>query len=178
MTAAGRSTVTRIAVSGIAAVILVVRSLKPLWMPSDAVSVGLLIIVALPWLSALIEEAEFPGGWKFKFWDLERKTEAIRQVAEETTRRLDRLILSSLSDRLRKELQDFSDGVHTPVRIIDAYTHELWHLHNLGYIRFRPRCAGFDDLPRDRDIDLLEYMEITPLGREYLELAKSAQDVP
>jgi tetratricopeptide (TPR) repeat protein len=39
----------------------------------DAISIGLIILAFLPWLSELIESAEFPGGWKVKF----RKSESI-----------------------------------------------------------------------------------------------------
>ena len=38
----------------------------------DAISLGLIIVAILPWLSSLIESAEFPGGWKIKFRDIER----------------------------------------------------------------------------------------------------------
>jgi hypothetical protein len=37
----------------------------------DLVTTILLIIAILPWFSTLIESAEFPGGWKVKFRDVE-----------------------------------------------------------------------------------------------------------
>ncbi len=33
----------------------------------DAVSIGLLLVGILPWLSSLFDTVEFPGGWKFHF---------------------------------------------------------------------------------------------------------------
>jgi hypothetical protein len=36
----------------------------------DSVTLGLLIVGVLPWLSELIESAKFPGGWEVKFRDV------------------------------------------------------------------------------------------------------------
>ncbi|MCF5946695.1 hypothetical protein L2249_25705, partial [Xanthomonas perforans] len=36
----------------------------------DLVTLGLMIVAVLPWLSELIESAKFPGGWEVKFRDL------------------------------------------------------------------------------------------------------------
>jgi hypothetical protein len=36
----------------------------------DAITLGLIIVVVLPWLSELIESAKFPGGWEVKFRDV------------------------------------------------------------------------------------------------------------
>lgn len=43
----------------------------------DAVTLGLLVVCVLPWLSSLIESAEFPGGWKIKFRDLAAAAEKV-----------------------------------------------------------------------------------------------------
>ncbi len=42
----------------------------------DAVSIGLLIVILVPWMSGLFETLEFPGGWKIKFRELERVASA------------------------------------------------------------------------------------------------------
>jgi hypothetical protein len=154
-----------------------VRCIRSEWIPNDGISAGLLLVAALPWLVAIVEEAEILGG-KIKFRELKRETEELRQSAKETRNRLDRLILASLSPRLVKELYDFANRVRGPVRHTNAYLQELWFLHNCGYIQFLPHCAGFDEIPRDRDIELLEYMEFTPLGAEYLNLRTLVHDDP
>ena len=43
----------------------------------DAITLGLIVIAILPWLSSLIESAEFPGGWKIKFRDIEAAGEKV-----------------------------------------------------------------------------------------------------
>ena len=37
----------------------------------DAITLGLLIVAVLPWLTSLIESAKFPGGWEVKFRDVQ-----------------------------------------------------------------------------------------------------------
>lgn len=54
----------------------------------DAISLGLIIVAILPWLSSLIESAELPGGWKIKFRDIERagaKITAEEEIPSTTT---------------------------------------------------------------------------------------------
>ena len=36
----------------------------------DAITLGLIVVAILPWLSELIESAKFPGGWEVKFRDV------------------------------------------------------------------------------------------------------------
>lgn len=71
------ATVTRISLSVIALFGLVARLIWP-ELKIDAVTLGLLILAVLPWLSPglarlspVYESLEFPGGWKAKFRDLE-----------------------------------------------------------------------------------------------------------
>ena len=53
---------------------IVLAALRLIW-PSlqiDMVTIGLLVVAILPWLSSILESAKFPGGWEIKFRDLER----------------------------------------------------------------------------------------------------------
>jgi len=50
----------------------------------DLITTILLVIAILPWFSTLIESAEFPGGWKVKFRDLESAGNKITGVEEST----------------------------------------------------------------------------------------------
>jgi hypothetical protein len=43
----------------------------------DSITLGLLVIAVLPWLSALIKSAELPGGWKVEFQDVAQAGEKI-----------------------------------------------------------------------------------------------------
>lgn len=68
----------------------------------DAITLGLIIVAILPWISSIIESAEFPGGWKVKFRDIE---EAGRKVTGEVPSQ-DRIISA---DMLRLQLDAAED---------------------------------------------------------------------
>lgn len=55
----------------IGALILVAAHLIWPSLTIDAITLGLLIVAVLPWLSAIIESAKFPGGWEIKFRDIQ-----------------------------------------------------------------------------------------------------------
>ncbi len=76
------SNITRlkIAISVIALVAITLRVLFPS-LKIDAITLGMLLVAVLPWLSALLESAKFPGGWEIKFRDLQ---EAAQQVTSDS----------------------------------------------------------------------------------------------
>ncbi len=70
----------RVAVSVGAAAIIVVRVIWP-DINIDAITLGLLALLVLPWLSPLIKSAELPGGWKVEFRDLQEAAATITAQA-------------------------------------------------------------------------------------------------
>jgi hypothetical protein len=47
----------------------------------DAITLGLVIVAVLPWLSKLIESAKFPGGWEIKFRDVQSAVQKVMSDA-------------------------------------------------------------------------------------------------
>lgn len=47
----------------------------------DAITFGFFIAITLPWLSDFIKSAEFPGGWKLEFRDLQSAGDKITKGA-------------------------------------------------------------------------------------------------
>lgn len=45
----------------------------------DVITFGLIVLAVLPWLSKLIKKAEFPGGWKVEFQDVQAAGAKITQ---------------------------------------------------------------------------------------------------
>jgi len=43
----------------------------------DVITLGLIIVALLPWLSVLIESAKFPGGWEVKFRSLQSAAQKV-----------------------------------------------------------------------------------------------------
>lgn len=83
----------KIAVSVIAGLLIIARILLP-DITVDSVTVGLLFIAILPWVMEVIESLEFPGGYKLKFRELEKK----QQQQSEDIRRIKFLISHFVSD--------------------------------------------------------------------------------
>jgi hypothetical protein len=61
----------RIAISATAVLLGVVHVVWP-GLSVDAVTLGLLVVAMLPWLTPLVKSLELPGGWKIEFRDLQR----------------------------------------------------------------------------------------------------------
>jgi len=66
----GKNTELKIAISVCALLVIAARIVWP-GIRLDAVTLGLVTIGVLPWFSALIKSAEFPGGWKIEFQDVQ-----------------------------------------------------------------------------------------------------------
>jgi hypothetical protein len=69
---------------GISIAALLIALAHLLW-PSltiDAITLSLLFIALVPWLSPVFKSLKFPGGWEIQFQELEKKVDTI--VAKET----------------------------------------------------------------------------------------------
>lgn len=51
----------------------------------DSITLALLVVAVLPWLSSLIESAKFPGGWEVRFRDLQAAGNEIIETAPPAT---------------------------------------------------------------------------------------------
>lgn len=58
--------IIKIIISSIALIAVAVHMFFPT-LTIDTVTIGLLLVGILPWLSSLFDTVEFPGGWKFHF---------------------------------------------------------------------------------------------------------------
>jgi hypothetical protein len=69
-------TVLKTAMSIVAVAAIVSRLIWP-WLKLDAITLGLLVVAAIPWLSGLFDSLEFPGGWKLVYRKLQTVGEKI-----------------------------------------------------------------------------------------------------
>src|SRR5215469_5628533 len=67
----------------------------------DAITLGLLVIMILPWLPTLIESAVFPGGWELTFRKIEKEQNTQRDQIKSTKFVIERLITPYESGHLR-----------------------------------------------------------------------------
>lgn len=97
--------VIKYVVTVFALALVIVRQFNPTLLPDDTITIAPLIVAILPWMPALVGSAEFPGGWKFEFRELEAKTAKLQQEVEATRRRIDNLVITSISPRTLGNLE-------------------------------------------------------------------------
>ena len=111
-------------------------------------------------------------GWKFEFRELEAKTAKLQQEVEATRRRIDNLVITSISPRKHGDLQKIASRNFRPYFLGTGLSRELSYLENIGYINFK--CKGIDDIPQNghepEELNLADFVEITAFGEEYLAL--------
>ena len=66
----------RLLISAIALTLLLLRFIRPN-LPIDATTVGLLVVLLLPWCGSLIKSAKLPGGWEVTFREVDKAGEKI-----------------------------------------------------------------------------------------------------
>ena len=165
-------TLVRVIVSAGALIALGVRYYRPYFLVSDALTLGLLVVVILPWAGYLFDSAELPGGWKFKFRELEKKTDALQDQAEKSRQRIDSLLIASMSPLALSNLQKLASGNFGSFYRGQGLTWQLLYFASIGYISFK--CRGIDEIPVNGEepvkLNLSDYVDITDFGREYLAL--------
>ncbi len=85
----------RLAISLISIGVIITRLIWPN-LNIDYMTLGLLIIAVLPWLTSIIESAEFPGGWKIKFRDIEEAARIAENIPIEPKEKEEKESLSYL----------------------------------------------------------------------------------
>src|SRR5947207_1124643 len=128
--------------SGLGLALFVIRTWKPGFLPSDAMGLALLVLIALPWLDVLIKAAELPGGWKIEFRDLQQKVELQQEI-------INNLVRYSMSASIFHHLCGLA--LLYQYRYIDSETNrrELYFLRDNGFIM--PKGRSFLDFGADQN---------------------------
>jgi len=161
------SPVLRYSVTLGAVVLLLVRFFRPNILPADAITIALLIAALFPWIPSLVSSAEFPGGWKFVFRELEAKTSRLQEDVDA----LRFLITGFVSQFEIVHLRKLATDEHFPFvrgeRKDDRFVNELIRLWDFGLIA-KKNVDTLWDIPLSGN--LKDYVEITQRGRDYLKL--------
>lgn len=146
----------------------------------DSITLGLAVLAILPWSALMIESADFPGGWKVKFRELETKQQV--QALELSTLKflLANFVTDHEVDHLTR-LDSQEPFIHRKNDTTWFFERELRRLRELGFIAERPG-KGIDTLfyaaensPTGADIH--EHFGVTDPGRQYLSMRHLLQDV-
>ena len=151
----------------------------------DAITLGLLVIMILPWLSTILENARLPGGWELTF----RKIEAVQeeQKKQQSDIETQRSQIRTLSFLLNRLVSGFEIGHLNnllgpkPFEVnydptTGIFKQELRHLLGLGFIERKPGTGvrGLEaQLKAHGRADVKEHFSITDKGKEYLELLQA-----
>jgi hypothetical protein len=169
---ARQDVVVKTLLSTAAAALLLYRLHRPN-APIDGVTLGLLAVVALPWLSRVLESANFFGA-SIKFREL--KATQQRQGADIAT--LNFMIRRLITEPEILHLEKLAANQPFPLNR-DATTpflmQELRHLRQVGFIDVTGEPGhGARALERDGG-DVKDHFVVTPEGKEYLAYLHNAR---
>lgn len=136
----------------------------------DTITVVLLVIAAIPWLSEFISSAALPGGWRLTFVQ-RRQEEQAEQIAT-----LQFLVTHLLTEDQINHLTQLDKS--TPYNIEKPVSPELQpdlrHLRGLGFIEGKGKTVA--ELGKELDnkgkVAASDYFCITDIGRTYLKLRR------
>jgi hypothetical protein len=75
---------TRLLVTGVALAAAAVHLIWP-HLKLDGIVVALLVVALLPWLGAVFESLELPGGWKVKYREIQRQLDETQAKTQKAT---------------------------------------------------------------------------------------------
>lgn len=161
----------------IALALLLLRIIRP-QLQIDAITIGLLAVAFLPWLSTLIESAKLPGGYEFTFRRIEAK-QLQQQVEIDTLNFLiTHFVTTTELNHLKRLSADQPFNVKRD-RLYEKFEEELKHLLAMGFIaRTSSPLGGFPALDQALDkefgkqsgVDVKNHFFVTETGRQYLQL--------
>jgi len=174
----------RILVTVIALGVAIVHVFWPTTFVPDFLTSVLLAIAFLPWLTPLFKTIEIPGVGKFELIQqqvqkVQERQEELKEEIDKTRSRIDKLVIASMSPLALGNLQKIASGNFGSFFRGQGLTWQLLHFHNIGYISFK--CRGIDEIPQNGEepvkLNLSDYVVITQLGLEYLDLRKLVNKV-
>lgn len=167
----GFSTTVKLALT-LGALILILVHLKWPGLSIDAITIGLLVFAALPWLSEFLESLTLPGGWGIKWKDI-----AQRQDQQQHEINALKFLVSHLLTRYESEhLETIANRKQFLVEkspVPDIFMSQLRHMLELEFIERTPdhHMTELDRKVKNLEkVDVNAHLNITKAGREYLNL--------
>jgi hypothetical protein len=168
-------------VTAVALVLLAGKTLLQALYPSmkfdDALSAGLLVVAALPWVAQLLTSAKLPGGWEFVFQEFKENQDIQQDMLMAQQKQIEALRTAVRGIVTRHEFEKL-DGLSQdgpfPCRYSDDMFDELKRLRALTYIT-NVEGKGLAQMARDHkgkdtEFDLKGYFYILEEGRKYLRI--------
>jgi hypothetical protein len=150
----------------------------------DKIAVSLLLIAIVPWLPPLLRKLKLPGGFEVEFQDVQRKVGHL----ELDIRGLRVALSGTLTKHEIKILKGLADGDFPLAHYAPEFFNEIKRLDAMGFIQPTKDAGGRLETIRERFGDeripvaerarfrLSEYVEMTPSGKEFINLYKKTED--
>ena len=140
----------------------------------DTITIGLFVVALLPWFTLFLESAELPGGWKFKFREIQKEQEKQKSEIESLKFLVGHFVTEQELLHLRKLASEhpfpFVKGPET-----SFFEKELRRLRSFGLIKGLAN-KGIRSL-FEHGGDVKDHFYITEVGKRYLDLrADIAED--
>jgi len=162
----------RVVVTTVAVLLLVIHLFTP-FDKINSITLALVVMAVLPWLSSFVKEATFPGGWKVGFREIqkvvEEQDEKISKQKDEILAQremIDKLVIFSMAWFIFDLLKGifYAKENDTEYLFNQSHVDSLLFLRNNGYIGIQ----GIRGLTEGDN--LVEKVEITPIGEYFVKL--------
>ena len=164
--------IAKIIISVIALVLVSIRWIRP-DIIIDTVTISLLVVALLPWVTVLVESAELPGGWKVKFRELKKVQNEQKSEIDSLKFLVSNFVTEAEFQHLHKLAANqpfpFAFGPET-----SFFEKELRRLRSFGLIAGHPG-KGVRSLMKTGG-DVKNHFYITEVGRKYLGLRNDIEN--
>ena len=128
-------------------------------------------IVAIALLLFLIPQLDEVIALTFDRGKLDSKINSIGKKLSTTKARTDKLVLLSMSKSMFETLKKLAGANFGSYEMNDNLEKEIFHLKDIGYVE----VGRIRDIPY-KDNNLSDYVKVTDLGKQYIELRKSTEE--
>ncbi|MBP5974422.1 hypothetical protein HW132_17205 [Brasilonema sp. CT11] len=128
-------------------------------------------IIAIALLLFLIPQLDDVIALTFDRGKLDSKINSIGKKLSTTKARTDKLVLISMSKSMFETLKKLAGGNFGSYEMNDNLEKEIFHLKDIGYVD----VGRIRDIPY-KDNNLSDYVKVTDLGKQYIELRKSTEE--
>nr|RNJ64840.1 MAG: hypothetical protein EDM05_34370 [Leptolyngbya sp. IPPAS B-1204] len=148
----------------------------------DVITLGLLVVAALPWFSDLLQSAELPGGWKVVFKDIAEIKET-QEIQGKQIQRLTFLMNNFLTQNQLECLRAMQAGdkfiFNKKSGVVEQAKDDIRRLFSAGLIDRRPG-KGFRTLfdQGEDEQNINDHFCITDQGKRFLDLLNPDENAP
>ncbi|PMB21563.1 hypothetical protein [Fischerella thermalis] len=137
---------------------------------SSVLTIAALLFIAI--LMVFLPRADDVVALTFDRDKIDNKINSLNKKLSTTKNRADKIFLLTIPESMYKTLQKINSGNYGNYDLTAKLERELYHLRDIGYIEDTKEIR---DIPYEGN-NLSNYVKITALGKQYIELRKSIEE--